>query len=151
LRSLKLLSFFLLIFFFLTCNYQPKPDYKFIEQQILNELKKSVKAWNDGNIVEYMQSYQKTDSVRFAGNGTVSFGWQTVLERYKKGYPDRSAMGFLEFSELDVRILSKNYALVFGRWKLTKNEGNPSGLFTLLFERRGDTWRIVHDHSSSAN
>ena len=59
-------------------------------------------------------------------------------------------MGFLEFSELDVRILSKNYALVFGRWKLTKKEGNPSGLFTLLFERRGDTWRIVHDHSSSA-
>jgi hypothetical protein len=38
-----------------------------------------------------------------------------------------------------------------GAWRLRMSDGKePNGLFTLLFRRVGGAWRIVHDHTSSA-
>jgi hypothetical protein len=41
--------------------------------------------------------------------------------------------------------------MVFGRWHLQIGEDEKSGLYTLLVCRTSDGWRIVHDHSSSAD
>jgi ketosteroid isomerase-like protein len=97
-----------------------------------------------------MQGYYKSDSLRFAGNGDVSYGWQSVLERYRNAYPDKAAMGHLTFSEVDVDVICSSAALVFGRWTLEREQGDRTGLTTLLFRKTADGWRIVHDHSSSA-
>ena len=108
-------------------------------------------AWNAGSVRAFMDGYAQTDSLRFASGGNVRLGWQATLEAYERGYPDRSAMGTLAFSDLDVRVLSPGWAVVFGRWRLDRADDAPSGLFTLLFERRPEGWRVVHDHTSSAD
>ena len=77
-------------------------------------------------------------------------GWQATLDRYRHAYPDRAAMGTLSFELRDVRVLSPQWAVVFGAWALDRAEDRPSGLFTLLFEKGPDGWRIVHDHTSTA-
>ena len=59
-------------------------------------------------------------------------------------------MGELTFSDVDVTVLSDDAALVFGRWRLIKDDEEPSGLYTLLFRKTDQGWKIVHDHSSSA-
>ena len=107
-------------------------------------------AWNRGDIDRFMDGYAKTPELRFASGGTVTRGWQETLARYHQHYPDRSAMGTLDFSDLDTTVLSANTALVFGRWRLKTDHGEPNGLFTLLLRKTADGWRIVADHTSAA-
>ncbi len=118
---------------------------------IRDVLAAQVAAWNRGDIEAFMDGYARTDSLRFASGGSVQRGWAAALERYQASYPSRAAMGTLAFQQLDVRVLGPTSALVFGRWQLARASDTPSGLFTLLFMRRADGWRIVHDHTSSAS
>ncbi len=110
-----------------------------------------VAAWNEGSVRGFMDGYARTDSLRFASGGNVRTGWQATLEGYERGYPDGAAMGTLRFDSLDVQVLSPQWAVVFGRWRLDRAADAPNGLFTLLFERRPEGWRIVHDHTSSSD
>jgi len=60
-------------------------------------------------------------------------------------------MGTLEFSNLQIEPLSADTAFVRGQWHLTLSDGKtPHGLFTLVFRRFPDGWKIVHDHTSAA-
>lgn len=107
-------------------------------------------AWNRGDIEGYMDGYDRSPKTEFVGGDSISRGWQTVLDRYKKNYNTREKMGTLTFSEVEITLLSKNAALVLGRWRLKRASDEPHGTFTLLFRKTKAGWRIVHDHSSSA-
>ncbi len=108
-------------------------------------------AWNRGDIDGFMDGYERSDDITFISGDTVTRGWQTVTERYKRNYDTREKMGTLAFSELDVKPLSPFYAAVSGRFQLTRAGDTPRGRFTLLFRRTAQGWRIVHDHTSSAS
>lgn len=116
-------------------------------QQILIEQQN---AWNRGDIDGYMLGYWKSDKLRFASEGTYKFGWQATLNGYKKNYPDKTTMGILTFTVHDITVITNDAALVFGGWKLKRNKDEPYGLFTLLFRKTPDGWKIVADHTSSA-
>jgi ketosteroid isomerase-like protein len=107
-------------------------------------------AWNRGDIEGYMDGYARSPQTEFVGGDGISRGWQTVLDRYKKNYNTREKMGTLTFSEIEITLLSKDAALVLGRWRLKRANDEPHGTFTLLFRKTRAGWRIVHDHSSSA-
>jgi ketosteroid isomerase-like protein len=107
-------------------------------------------AWNRGDLEGYMDGYDRSNNTEFVGGDTIDRGWQTVLDRYKKKYDSREKMGVLAFSRLEITILSKDAALVLGRWRLQRAKDEPHGTFTLLFRKTKAGWRIVHDHSSSA-
>jgi ketosteroid isomerase-like protein len=108
-------------------------------------------AWNRGDIAGYMDGYARSDDILFLSGDSLTKGWQTVLDRYKKGYDTREKMGALAFSDLEINIISKDTAIVIGRWQLTRAGDTPKGRFTLIFRRKGEDWRIVHDHTSSAS
>ena len=71
-----------------------------------------------------------------------------TLNNYKKGYPDTSAMGKLNFSILQVKLLAKEYVFVTGKWHLARHIGDLNGFFTLLLRKIKNSWLIVADHSS---
>jgi len=129
---------------------QAVPDPAADEAAIHAVLQQQVEAWNRGDVEAFMDGYVATDSLRFASGGTVFTGWQATLDRYHRTYPDRAAMGRLTFDLYEVRMLSPRWAFVFGAYRLERAEDQPSGFFTLLFEKRSEGWRIVHDHTSSA-
>jgi ketosteroid isomerase-like protein len=56
----------------------------------------------------------------------------------------------LTFSDVDIDMIGSGAAVVFGRWKLEREAGDRSGLYTLILYKTAEGWRIVHDHSSSA-
>lgn len=115
---------------------------------LLNE---QVSAWNRGDIPGFMGAYEKSEKLRFASGGTITHGWQPTLDRYLKRYPDKATMGTLAFTVHEVELLAPDAALVFGKWELTRAADKPWGLFTLVLRKRPAGWRIVSDHTSSAD
>jgi uncharacterized protein (TIGR02246 family) len=110
-----------------------------------------VAAWNRGDIEGFMDGYARSAETVFVSGDSVTRGWQTVLDRYKKGYSTREKMGTLAFSDLEIKVISKDAAVAHGRWQLTRAGDTPKGRFTLIFRRGQQGWRIVHDHTSSAS
>ena len=133
------------------CETPGRIDEKAIKKEIMQVLKASEQGWNDGDIAAYMHAYWQSDSLRFASGGTVSLGWQSVFERYSQRYPDKATMGHLSFSDLDIKVISSDAVMAFGRWQLLRDHDKPWGLFTLLLRKTSNGWRIVHDHTSSAS
>ena len=107
-----------------------------------------VAAWNRGDIEGFMDGYWRSPETVFVSGDTVTHGWQTVLDRYKKGYSTREKMGMLVFSDLEIKLISKDAAIATGRWQLTRAGDTPHGRFTLIFRKTSQGWRIVHDHTS---
>lgn len=107
-------------------------------------------AWNRGDIEGYMEGYERSGETVFVSGDNVTRGWQTVLERYKRGYNSREKMGQLAFSDLEIKPLGKDTAVALGRWQLTRANDTPHGRFTLILRRTKQGWRIIHDHTSSA-
>lgn len=107
-------------------------------------------AWNRGDIDAFMNGYARSASTVFVSQDEVSRGWETVRDRYRVKYSDRTKMGTLSFSEIEVTMLSPDAAVVLGRWRLKRTNDEPHGRFTLIIKRLPEGWRIVHDHTSAA-
>lgn len=118
--------------------------------EIQNVLRAQQDAWNRGAIEEFMSGYWRSDQTVFVSGDEVIRGWEKVLERYKKKYSDRAKMGTLTFSNFEITPLSDDSAVALGRWKLKRANDEPHGRFTLIFRRFAESWKIVHDHTSSA-
>ncbi|SDI28633.1 conserved hypothetical protein [Ferrimonas sediminum] len=105
-------------------------------------------AWNRADIEGYMQGYWNNEQLRFVSSGKIKYGWHNTLKGYQKRYPDAETMGQLHFELETVQMLSDDAALVVGRWQLLRKKDRPAGEFTLIFQKIGGQWRIVHDHTS---
>lgn len=139
------LGFCVVLFLVGGCSGDPAASEAEVREVILQ----GEAAWNEGSIEGYMETYWESPDLRFASGGRVTHGWQETLDGYLKRYPDRAAMGRLEFGDLDIRILADDAALAFGSWRLHRENDQPHGLFTLQLRRFEELWRIVHDHTSS--
>lgn len=128
-------------------NQQPAFDKTAEEKSIRQLLDTQVAAWNEANIDEFMKGYWKSDSIYFIGS-KITAGWDSTLVRYKKSYPDAAAMGKLRFEILMMDFVSADACLVTGKYFLTREKDNPSGIFTLLFRKKNGAWLIVYDHTS---
>lgn len=118
--------------------------------EIQSVLQAQQNAWNRGDIDEFMQGYAKSASTVFVSDDEVRRGWETVRDRYRQKYSDRTKMGTLGFSEIEVTMLSSDAAVVLGHWALKRAKDEPHGRFTLILKRLPEGWRILHDHTSAA-
>lgn len=120
------------------------------QREIRAVLDEQAAAWNRGDVDGYMNGYARTEKTEFLSGDTLTRGWQTVRDRYRRKYDSRGKMGALTFSEVQITTLAPDFAMVVGQWRLLRKSDTPHGLFTLLFRRTAEGWRIVHDHTSSA-
>jgi ketosteroid isomerase-like protein len=105
-------------------------------------------AWNNADIEGYMQGYWNSDSLIFTGGKSKTTGWRQAIDRYKKSYPDKAAMGALTFSDLATEVTSAQSAYTTGAWKVETDANVADGRFTLVWRKKQNKWRIVADHSS---
>jgi len=124
-------------------NVKPK-----VEKKIMDSMKQQEICWNEGDIDCFMEGYWKSDQLRFMGKNGVTYGWQNTLDRYKKTYPDKSAMGKLTFDIISLEMLDKDKTLMVGKWHLARSKDELGGHFSLIWQKIDGEWVIVFDHSS---
>jgi ketosteroid isomerase-like protein len=118
---------------------------------ITRAMDKSASDWNKGDIRGFMDCYVNSPDTTFVGK-TVTHGWQQVLDRYLKNYGTPETMGHLDFSDLQVRVLDERTAVATGRFKLTRTAaggGDASGIYSLVFLKTAQGWKITLDHTVS--
>lgn len=115
---------------------------------IIKLLEDQRQAWNKGDINEYMQGYNQSDSLLFVGKSGPQYGWNNTLKNYKKSYPNKSAMGYLSFDIIEIKMISADHTFVLGAWHLKRENDEPKGYFTLLVKKIKGQWKVIADHSS---
>ncbi len=115
-------------------------------------LRTQEQAWNRNDLDAFMAGYWNSPELTFFSGAKETRGWQATLDRYRSKYNSPGhAMGTLEFSAFSIEMLGREAAFVRGAWHLTMPDGKtPHGLFTLVFRRFPEGWKIVHDHTSLA-
>jgi hypothetical protein len=131
-------------------------------------------GWNAGNIDQFMEGYVKDSSVRFITNKKIKTSWQEITDSYKKGYPNKEAMGKLTFHRDEIRWVNRSAYIsqVIGRWEVIQKhkleQANPnlgsrdfssivnrnapthdtlSGRFSLIFIGTPEGPKIQIDHT----
>ena len=144
-----------ILMFSLCCDARlaarPSDAHEADRAAILRVLTDQQSAWNRGDVRAFLEGYWHSEELTFAGSSGISRGWDAVLARYQRNYPDRAAMGTLDFSSLEYRFLGPDAALLLGRWHLKRESGDIGGVFSLVLQRFPEGWRIVHDHTSVAD
>ena len=141
---MKKILFLLILAVATNVNAQKTTD----KQAILNLLEQQRGDWNKGDLEAFMHGYWKSDSLLFVGESGPTYGWQKTLDNYKKGYPDKAAMGFLTFGIKKVELITKDRAFVLGSWNIKSEKEELKGYFTLLLRKIEGVWKVVVDHSS---
>ena len=119
-------------------------------EQVRQVIAQQQDAWNRGDLEAFMSGYWNSPELTFFSGAHESKGWQAALDRYKKSYQSPGhEMGKLEFANLRIEMLGSDAAFVRGEFHLTMSDGKtPHGLFTLIFKKFPNGWKIVHDQSA---
>lgn len=87
----------------------------------------------------------------YNSNGSVTIGWEQDRKNREARYPKTSNVK-LDVRNVNVMMLGSTGAVVACQWKQTQDyEGNPesaSGRMTLVFQKFGKDWKVIHLHTS---
>ena len=122
-----------------------------VRHSVEQVLKDQQAAWNHHDLEGFMAGYWNSPELTFFSGAQKMSGWQAAIDRYVRNYQSQGKeMGRLEFSSLQIEALSADSAFVRGAWGLTMSDGKtPHGLFTLVFRKFPEGWKIVHDHTAA--
>ncbi|MBN1164701.1 MAG: DUF3225 domain-containing protein [Candidatus Krumholzibacteriota bacterium] len=137
---------FALLLAVIACTSTARDD-RSIRDEIRIILDLQTTSWNEGKLERYMRYYWNSDKLTFFGGKNRQVGWDTLEEKYRHSYPP-GEKSVLTFSDIDIQVLSDDYAYALGSWKVEKPDTVKEGLFTVIFRRCDEGWRIIHDHSS---
>lgn len=131
-----------------------------VRREVTAALDRQVQAWNRGDLDGFASAY--AEDATFVSPSGLTRGRQAVLDRYRKKYPDKAAMGTLSLVPVETRLSWGIEGSMYGdaiagdiqgvsivaRWSLAyPDKPTASGLTLLVLHARGDGWLIVHDAS----
>jgi ketosteroid isomerase-like protein len=120
------------------------------ELDIVKVLTKQEGAWNRGDVDAFATGYKNSPETLFVGR-QISRGYDQMVNEYKHNYPTRDAMGTLSFTDLEPHLLDEHFAVVLGHYHLDRSKkagGSAEGIFSLVFEKTKDGWKIIVDHTT---
>jgi ketosteroid isomerase-like protein len=109
-------------------------------------------AINRADAPGIMEMYARVPEVTSADNVDITRGWDAI----KRDAASLSESRYrIELGRVDVVPLGPGYALVVAEASYTF--GTPQGalrvrgVLTLVLQKIGSAWKVIHDHSSSQN
>jgi ketosteroid isomerase-like protein len=114
-------------------------------QSAFNEM---THLWNQGKLQEFINYYKNSPDTIYISSSIIK-GFQNIHDRYQAEYSDSATMGKLSTSNIEIKRLSPQYAVIIGEWSLQRKAAPTAhGIFSLLWERTGAGWKIMLDHTS---
>jgi uncharacterized protein (TIGR02246 family) len=107
-------------------------------------------AINRADAPAIMEMYARVPEVTSADNTDITRGWDAIRKDAASLSENRYRM---ELGRVDVVPLGPGYALVVAEASYTF--GTPQGalrvrgVLTLVLQKVGSAWKVIHDHSSS--
>lgn len=143
------------------------PDSAAVHTTVDSMLSSSAASWNAGDLEGFLDDYSAGPGLTFVGGSGRIRGLDEVRARYRASYwAPGTERDSLRFEDVEVRSLGPRHALAVGRYVLYRPGDTPAagggesggtgdaeeerarGWFTLVLEKEGEEWRIIHDHSS---
>ncbi len=135
----------------LGCEAKAPPSFADADRKAIERLLADQQAaWNRGDLDAFLAGYERSDQLIFTSGAKIRRGFSETEQKYRERYGSSTqTMGKLEFELLEIRGIGPDAALVLGRYTLRDTPEAGSGIFSLVFERQADGWKIVHDHTSA--
>jgi hypothetical protein len=121
-------------------------------QQVYDILLKMLDRWNAHDIEGHMDVYWKSPELLVVIDSEEFNGWQQLHDSYVNGYPDRNAMGFIQPTRIQVKLLKADLALALTWWSVSfpSSKQKVVGNTTTNLQKFDDGWKIVASHTSVA-
>lgn len=136
-----------LVILFLISKVQAQTiDTAATAKEIIQTMNSSTDEWNKGHLEAFMNMYDPSATMMMP---TGPVGIQSIKDLYEKKYfngimPKQN----LRYSDMQVRFLGSNYALLTGAFTLYGNNlADRSGRYSLVMVHVKNGWKILHDHS----
>lgn len=102
-------------------------------------------AWNKGDLDSYLSHYKDAPDTEAILAGPTR-GMPNIRSAFHLNYPNRESMGQLQQTEIEVRALGEEHALVTGKYHLQrprKSGGDTEGVFVEVLEKTGTNWQVI--------
>jgi beta-aspartyl-peptidase (threonine type) len=117
--------------------------------EIRTLLEESARGWNAGDLDAFLITYARDSAITFLTTGGMIRGFDAVRARYAPRFGPDAVRDSLRFTDLEVRALTPDWALVTARYVLERGDSvTATGPFTVVLRRRPEGWRMIHDHTS---
>lgn len=115
-------------------------------KEIISAMENSANEWNKGNLDAFMNLYDPSATMMMP---TGSVGLDAIRSLYEKKYFNGSMpKQNLRYTDMKVRLLGSDYALLTGAFTLYGNNlPERSGRYSLVMIHVKNGWKILHDHS----
>jgi ketosteroid isomerase-like protein len=145
------------------CQFQRQPPEEITGSDDLNNsaaseveamLLASAASWNRGDLDGFLDDYWRSEDLTFSGATGITRGWEGVEARYRESYwAPGTVRDSLRFENIEVVPLGEEHALALGQYVLFRPEEGgtvtSSGYFSLVLQKVGIDWKILHDHTSA--
>lgn len=116
------------------------------QEAILAAHNASVAAWNRGDLSDHLAIYDS--AVTSMSQDGPRHGIDVIEAAFAATYFNGgTSVPNLLVEQVAIRLLSESCAVMTGRYTLM-DAANPSGWFSLIWNRVDGAWRVVHDHST---
>ncbi|MDO3640589.1 MAG: YybH family protein [Mucilaginibacter sp.] len=117
-------------------------------KELTDAMNNSAEEWNKGHLDTFISLYDASATMMFP---TGPVGMDGIKNLYQKSYfkPDGLPKQNLKYTDIKVRMLGNDYALMTGGFTLYGNNlPERSGRYSLVWQHTANGWKILHDHSS---
>ncbi len=120
-----------------------------VRDEIAATLAHGARAWNAGNLDDFLSDYLPSGSTSFVTNRGVLHGLDAIRGVYAARFAAGAQRDSLHFENLEVDLLTPDVVNAIAFYVLMRRDSVTSrGPTSLLMRRVDGRWRIVHDHSS---
>jgi hypothetical protein len=127
----------------------PSPDQD--DLKAVNDLLlKMLDRWNAHDIDGYLSVSWKSPKLLVILQNEQFQGWQSLYDAYKSGFRDPNAMGTIEPSRIQIKLVKPDFATAVTWWKVSfpSSKIRVVGNTTMDLQKFVDGWKIVLAHSS---
>jgi uncharacterized protein (TIGR02246 family) len=122
-------------------------------EQVRQLLVRMVELWNAHDLERYLDCYWNSPDLLVVIDSQQNSGWQELHDSYMRGYHNRDEMGHVIPSRLQIRLVKPDLALALFYWTVNfpTSKHIVVGIDTFYVQRFGNGWKIVSDHTSTAD